>query len=201
LRACLRPRAEMVVSSWMRRSLARLRGSMSRSGRREVTGLLHVRGEVRLSRRVDTLVVMLVAGGADPHIEAALADGDEVTRLPLLGEVVRNSAKKSPIGRRTCPLHLFFTLCFRTTFQNHPPLSFQLASITLTFLAPTFMTSPYPVVASSIALPVVLHVLLLTFYQSFLDRLCLCALFFCTSLLFVHALKIFKNNFIPMVIM
>ena len=151
----------MVVSSWMRRSLALLLGSTSRSGRREVIDLLHARG-VHLSRWVGTLVATLVGEGAAPHTGAALADGDEVTPLPLLGEVVQSNAKsrrftENPPPPRTLnafPPSAFYTL------QNHRCASSPLASVALTLLAPTFMTSPYlSVVASFIALPVVLHVL------------------------------------------
>jgi hypothetical protein len=143
LRACLLPKAGMVVSSWMRRSLALLLGSTLKSGRRGVIGLLHARGEVHQSRRVDILLVTLVAGAAVPHTGAARVDGDEATPLLPLDEVVRSNTKGTdwPLTRTLCPSS---PSGFYTTPQNHPYMSVPLVSIALTLLAPTFMTSPYP---------------------------------------------------------
>ena len=119
LRACLLLKAETVVSSWMKRSLAHLLGSTLKSGRRGVIGLLHARGH--LSRRVDTLLVMQVAHEAVPHTEAPRVDGGEVTPLLLLGEVVRGNGKvtdslKPPsLVLSALPHPLLFTRRSRTT--------------------------------------------------------------------------------------
>ena len=144
LRACLLPRAEMVVSSWMRRSLALLLGSTLKFGKRGVIGLLPVHGEVHLSRRVDTLLVTVVAGGAVLHTEAARVDADEVTPSLPLDEVVRSNAKIHRFGENPSLVpfaHSSPSPSYKA-IQNHPVLS---ACIHRTNpLAPTFMTSPYP---------------------------------------------------------
>lgn len=144
LRACLLPRAEMVVSSWMRKSLALLLGSTLKSARRGVIDLLHVHGEVHLSRRVDTLLVTLVAGGAVLYIGAARVDGGEVTPSLPLDEVLRSNAKNHRFAENPSlvPFAHSSPSAFYTTLQSHPVLS---ACIHRTNpLAPTFMTSPYP---------------------------------------------------------
>lgn len=110
-----------------------------------MTGLLHVQGEVDLLRRVDTLLVTLVAGGVDPHTGATLVYGDEVTLLSLLDEVARSNAKRHRFTEalRLVPFSSSSPSVFYTIFQGHLSVSFPLAPVALTHLAPTFMTSPY----------------------------------------------------------
>jgi hypothetical protein len=192
LRAYLLPKAEMVGSSWMRRSLALLPGSISRFGRREAIGLLRVQGPVHLFRRVDMLLVTLVLGGARPHTGARLVDGDEVNPLPLPDEVARSRAPfaETPLLRL---VHHTSPPAFYTILQGYPSVSFPRTRRTSPccshFYDQSISLSSRPLLHSPSCFTYY-FTFLLTFYQS-LDSLYLCT--FLAHPLFVHVLSSHLN--------